>query len=147
MPITPFQRRVGIPVIAAVTVAVTAMALDGHFGPRPWVVPFRYGAIVIHIPWLLTLPLVGGGATLLAKRSGATTFQRLLVSISPALTIGGAVNVLMAGVVTVASISGHRVYPTDFIGHFIVGWLVVPAFASFVGSLPFLRSASANPPS
>jgi hypothetical protein len=135
---TPFQKHVGVPAIAAVTVAAALMALDGRFGPPPLVVPFRYGAIVVHIPWLLTLVLIGGGATLFARRSGATISERLLVAISPALMIGGAVNLLMACVVTVASIGGHRVYPTDFIGHFVVGWLVLPALASAVGSLPFL---------
>jgi hypothetical protein len=144
---TPFQKHVGVPAIAAVSIAAALMALDGSLGPPPLVVPFRYGAVVIHIPWLLTLPLIGGVATLIAKRSGATISERLLVAISPALIIGGAVNVLMACVVTGASIGGHRVYPTDFIGHFIVGWLVVPAFASLFGSLPFLRDASARPPS
>ena len=48
-------------------------------------------------------------------------------------------NVLMAFVVTAASIGGHQVYPIDFVGHFIVGWLVVPAIALLFGSLPFLR--------
>ena len=47
----------------------------------------------------------------------------------------------MAVVVTGASIGGHRVYPGDFVGHFIVGWLVVPAIALLLGSLPFLRDA------
>jgi hypothetical protein len=138
---TPFQRHVGVPAIVAITLAAALMALDGRFGPPPLVVPFRYGAVVLHLPWLITLVLTSGGATLFAKRSGATISERLCVAISPALIIGGAVNLLMACVVTVASIGGHRVYPTDFIGHFVVGWLVLPAFASFVGSLPFLRDA------
>ena len=144
---TAFQKHVGVPAIVAVTVAAALMALDGRFGPPPLVVPFRYGAVVVHIPWLLTLVLIGGGATRFAKRSGATLSERVFVAISPALMIGGAVNLLMACVVTVASIGGHRVYLSDFIGHFIMGWLVVPAFASLFGSLPFLRDASARPTS
>ena len=32
------------------------------------------------------------------------------------------------------------VYPIDFVGHFIVGWLALPAFTLLLGSLPFLRA-------
>ena len=55
--------------------------------------------------------------------------------LSPALLIGGAVNVLMVVVVISASASGQRVHPDDFEGHFIVGWLAVPAIALFLGSV------------
>jgi hypothetical protein len=44
----------------------------------------------------------------------------------------------MAIVVTSAHLSGHRVHPIDFVGHFIIGWLVLPAGALLIGSLPFL---------
>jgi hypothetical protein len=43
------------------------------------------------------------------RGAGASLSRRLLVGLSPALVIGGAVDVLMALVVTVASIGGHRV--------------------------------------
>jgi hypothetical protein len=133
-----FQKQVGVPAIASVIVATAAMAIDDRLGPPPHVLPFKYGAVVVHIPWLLALLLIGAGATLLARRAGASFSRRLLVAVSPALVIGGAVNVLMAFVVTVASLSGHRVHPIDFIGHFIVGWLVLPSIALLFGSLPFL---------
>jgi hypothetical protein len=135
-----FQKQVGVPVIASVIVATAAMAIDDRFGPPPRVVPFKYGAVVVHIPWLLALLLISAGATFLARRAGASLSRRLLVALSPALVIGGAVNVLMAFVVTAVGLSGHRVHPIDFIGHFIVGWLVLPAIALLFGSLPFLRS-------
>ena len=135
---TPFQKQVGVPVVTSAIVAAAVMAIDGRFGPPPLVLPFKYGAVVIHIPWVLTLLPIGAGATFLARRAGAGLSRRFLVALSPALLIGGAVNVLMASVVTAASIGGHRVYPIDFVGHFIVGWFVVPAIALLVGSLPFL---------
>jgi hypothetical protein len=137
--VTSFQKQVGVPVLVSATVAAVVMAIDGRFGPRPLVLPFKYGAVVVHIPWLLALLPIGAAATFLARRAGASLSRRLLVALSPALLIGGAVNLLMAFVVTAASINGHRVYPIDFVGHFIVGWLVVPAIALLFGSLPFLR--------
>jgi hypothetical protein len=135
-----FQKQVGVPVIVSIIVATAAMVIDDRLGPPPRVLPFKYGAVVVHIPWLLVLLPIGAGATFLARRAGANLSRRLLVALSPALVIGGAVNVLMALVVTAASLGGHRVHPIDFIGHFIVGWLVLPAIASLFGSLPFLPS-------
>jgi hypothetical protein len=137
--VTSFQKQVGVPVVSAAIVAAGIMMIDGRFGPPPLVLPFKYGAVVVHIPWLLALLPIGAGATFLARRAGANLSRCLVVTLSPALLIGGAVNLLMALVVTTASISGHRVYPIDFVGHFIVGWLVVPAMALLFGSLPFLR--------
>jgi hypothetical protein len=144
--VTSFQKQVGVPVLATVMVAVAVMAIDGKFGPPPLVLPFRYGAVVVHIPWLLALLLIGAGATLLARRAGANSSRRLLVALSPALFVGGTVNLVMAFVVTAAGISGHRVYPMDFVGHFIVGWLVLPAIPLLVGSLPFLRGGASGKP-
>lgn len=141
---TAFQKHIGVPALAAVTVAAALMAIDDRFGPPPIVLPFKYGAVVVHVPWLLTLLFIGAGATLLAKRSGATPSERLLVALSPALLIGGAVNVLMAIVVASARLSGQRVHPIDFLGHFIAGWLIFPSVMLLLGSLPFLR-AGASP--
>lgn len=114
------------------------MALDDRFGPPPTVLPFRYGAVVVHIPWLLGLLPIGAAATFLAWRIGASLAQQIIVALSPALVIGGAVNLLMAIVVTSAHLSGHRVHPVDFVGHFLVGWLALPAGSLLIGSLPFL---------
>src|SRR5207247_10110217 len=102
------------------------MALDDSFGPQPLVFPFKYGAIVVHVPWLLTLILIGAGATFLAKRAGASFGERVLVALSPALLIGDAVNLLMAVVVLSASVGGRRIRPIDFVMHFIFGWLFYP---------------------
>jgi len=136
--LTPFQESVGVPAVAAVTIAVLLMAIDDRFGPPPIVLPFRYGAVVVHIPWLICLAVIGGAATFVAWRFGASLTQQAIVTLSPALVIGGTVNLLMAIVVTSASLSGHRVHPIDFIGHFLVGWLAFPAGSLLIGSFPFL---------
>lgn len=119
-------------------VATLTMAFDDRFGPPAIVLPFRYGAVVVHIPWLVSLVVIGAAATFVAWRIGASLTQQAIVALSPAVVIGGAVNLLMAIVVTSASLSGHRVHPVDFVGHFIVGWLALPAGSLLIGSFPFL---------
>ena len=135
---TSFQKHVGFPAVTAVAIAAMAMVIDDRFGPPPTVLPFRYGAVIVHIPWLLGLFLIGGAATLLAWRIGASVAQQVFVALSPALVIGGAVNLLMAIVVTSAHLSGHRVHAVDFVGHFVIGWIALPAGSLLIGSLPFL---------
>jgi hypothetical protein len=120
------------------------MALDDAFGPPPLVLPFKFGAIVVHLPWLAALILIGAGGTLLARRAGANLGERVFVALSPALVIGGAVNLLMAIVVIAAKAGGHRVHPVDFIGHFVIGWLVFPAASLFFGSFLFLKGPSGH---
>ena len=122
------------------------MAIDDSFGPPPLVLPFKYGTIVAHVPWLLALLPIGAGVTFLARQAGADFSRRILVAVSPAVLIGGVVNLLMALVVTLASVSGHRVHSIDFLGHFIVGWLVFPTVALLLGSLPFLHGKSQRGP-
>ena len=141
---TSFQKRVGVPGLTAVIVAAGLIALDDAFGPPPLVLPFKFGAIVVHVPWLAALILIGAGGTLLARRAGASFGERVFVALSPALVIGGAVNLLMAIVVIWASVGGHRVHPVDFIGHFVIGWLVFPAASLFFGSFLFLKGPSGH---
>jgi hypothetical protein len=136
--LTPFQKHIGVPALAALIIATLLMAIDDSFGPPPKVLPFRYGAVVIHIPWLLGLLLIGAASTLLARRTGASLAEQVIVALSPGLVIGGAVNLLMAIVVTFAHLGGHRVHAIDFVGHFIIGWIVLPAGALLLGSLPFV---------
>jgi hypothetical protein len=78
---------------------------------------------VVHVPWLIALFLISAVATFLAKRKGARLSRCLLVGISPALIIGTLFSLLMALIVVIAASGGRRVYPRDFIGHMLVGWL------------------------
>ena len=57
---------------------------------------------------------------------------------SPAFVIGGVVTMLMAFVVAAASVSRQQMYPLDAVGHFLIGWLLVPGAVEIVGALPFL---------
>jgi hypothetical protein len=45
----------------------------------------------------------------------------------------------MAAIVIAAAVGGRRVYPRDFVGHMLVGCLLIPLGAALLGTLPFLR--------
>jgi cell shape-determining protein MreD len=126
-------------ILAGVLVAIIALGIDGKFGPQPLVwSSFRYGTVVIHLPWLMALCLISATTTFLARRWGTSLSQRVLVALGPAIIIGGLACVLMAAIVLAAAVGGHRVYPRDFVGHMLVGWILIPLAAALVGGLPFL---------
>jgi hypothetical protein len=136
-----FRRQVTVPAGAAVLAAALAYGLNTISGPEPRAWLFEYGTVLFYVPWLIALSLISACATFWARRAGASLSGRILVAVSPALVIGGVVNVLMAVVVVAASANGHRVYPMDAIGHFLIGWILVPGVAGLIGALPFLSSA------
>ena len=126
--------------IAGIIVAVIALGIDGKFGPQPLVwLSFKYGTVVIHPSWLVVLFLISTGTTYLARRGGASLSHRILVALSPAMFIGGMASVFMAAIVIAAAVGGRRVYPRDFVGHMLVGWLLIPLGGALLGTLPLLR--------
>jgi len=135
--------RIRTLVSAGVVAALLSLAVDSRFGPRPLVWSnFKYGAVVIHVPWLAAIFLISAVATFLAKRNGARLSQCLLVGISPVLVIGTLFSLLTALILVVAASGGHRVYPRDFIGHMLVGWLAIPLGPALLGALLFLGAPS-----
>jgi len=97
-------------VIAGVLAALLSLVIDSSVGPRPLVwLNFKFGTLVIHVPWLIALFFISAVATFLAKRNGARLSQCLLVGISPALIIGTLFSLLMAVIVVMAA-SGAAVF-------------------------------------
>ncbi len=137
---TPFKRQVGLPAASSVVLAAAAFGLDQAFGPRPAAWLFKYGTVLFYVPWLGALVLISACAAYWARRSGASVPGRLFVAVSPAIFMGGVVTCLSLLVVLAASASGHVVHPMDAVGHFLIGWLLVPGAAGILGALPFLRT-------
>jgi hypothetical protein len=140
-----FQRQIGGPAAACVLLATLAFGVDDALGPRPLAWGFRYGTVLFYLPWLVALMPICACAAWWARRAGASAGGRLLVAVSPALALGGAITVLAMGVATAASLVGHTIHPLDAVGHFLVGWLVVPGALGAIAASPFLGSGERGP--
>jgi ascorbate-specific PTS system EIIC-type component UlaA len=104
MAVLDHRLRIKALVIAGVLAALLSLIVDSSVGPRPLVwLNFKYGTVVIHVPWLIALFFTSAVATFLAKRNGARLSQCLLVGISPALIIGTLFSLLMAVIVVMAA--------------------------------------------
>jgi hypothetical protein len=133
------RRAVEVPAAFAVLAAGIAYGANEALGPQPVAWLFAYGTVLFYVPWLIALLPISACAAFLARRAGASFRQRLFVAVSPAVVIGGVITGLTAIVVIAASLGGRQVHPMDAIGHFLIGWLLVPATVGVVGALPFLR--------
>jgi hypothetical protein len=132
-----FLKRVVMPGIAAVIVALTTLKLLVYLliAPQacgPDVTCIKVSAVsaeghatLLYLLWLATLPLAGALAAALARRTGARSTQRLVAAISPALYFGAEI--------AVASVLG------SFYWRVPIYWIVIPAIACAVGAWPFLR--------
>jgi hypothetical protein len=138
--VSPFNRQIGLPAGVAVILAGAAFGVNQAIGPQPVAWLFKYGTVLFYVPWLISLVLISAAAAYWAQRSGASVRGRFLVAASPGIVIGGVYTVLALLVVLAASASGHRVHPLDAVGHFLIGWLLVPGVLGMVGALPFLRN-------
>lgn len=136
---TSFNRQVELPAAAAVVVAAVAFGLNEAIGPRPVAWLFKYGTILFYVPWLISLVPISASTAYWARRSGASVGGRVLVALSPGIFIGGVYTALALLVVIAASASGQTVHPLDAVGHFLIGWLLVPSAVGVAGALPFLH--------
>jgi len=129
-----------------VLLATLAFGVDDSFGPRPLAWGFRYGTVLFYVPWLIALLPICACAARWARRAGATPRERLLVATSPALVLGGSVTLLAISVAVAARIGGHAIHPLDAVGHFLIGWLLVPGAVGAIAASPFMGPHAAAPP-
>lgn len=103
----------------------------------------RSGPIPAFQPWLLTLPLCGALAALLARRADGPFTVRLVAALAPCVVWLGSLFVLeiiflcLPGFFSGVSLSA--------LASAAIGWFALPALALFAGAAPLLGTSGAKP--
>jgi hypothetical protein len=131
-------RSLWLPAMANVILAPGLLMILQKLAVQPHVLWIGNMAMVLYLPWLITLPLFGAFGAFLAKRAQAHLVNRLIVGLSPALAVVGAFAVILPASLV---IDRHLLtnFPFAYFALTICNWILLPAFALLLGTLPFLR--------
>ena len=140
-PMNNRTRSLWIPAMANLIAAPGLLMILQKLAVQPRVLWIGDMAMVLYLPWLVTLPIFGAFGAFLAKRAHARFVNRLIVGLSPALAVLGAFAlVLPASLVIDRQLL--RNFPFAYFALTICNWVVLPALALLIGTLPFLRETN-----
>jgi hypothetical protein len=135
-------RSLWLPAMANVIVAPGLLMILQKLAVQPRVLWIGDMAMVLYLPWLIALPIFGAFGAFLARRAQARFMNRIIVGLSPALAVLGA----FALVLPVGLVVDHQrlsTFPFAYFGLTIFNWVLLPALALLIGTLPFLRESPA----
>jgi len=140
-PMNNRTRSLWLPAMANLIVAPGWLMILQKLAVQPRVLWIGDMAMVLYLPWLVTLPIFGAFGALLAKRAHARFVNRLIVGLSPALAVLGAFALILPVSLVVDQ---HRLtnFPFAYFALTIFNWVVLPALALLIGTLPFLRETN-----
>ncbi len=131
-------RSLWIPAMINVIVAPGLLMILQKLSVQPRVLWIGDMAMVLYLPWLITLPVFGALGAFLARRAQARFMNRIIVGLSPALAVLGAFALVLPVSLVV---DRHQLtnFPFAYFALTIFNWVLLPALALFLGTLPFLR--------
>ena len=140
-PMNNRTRSLWLPAMANLIVAPGLLMILQKLAVQPRVLWIGDMAMVLYLPWLVALPIFGALGAFLAKRAHARFVNRLIVGLSPALAVLGAFALVLPVSLVVDS---HRLrdFPFAYFALTICNWVVLPALALLIGTLPFLRETN-----
>jgi len=133
-------KQFWLPSLVTMLLTMGLLALIQIFGPNPWMVARKSAwsliapVAVIYLPWLLSLPLVGGLGAFLSFRSGGSqraVFSSIVFPVLPYLVF-----FLLA--LPVMAIFNDRLAHNIMFGALFVGlfaWVLAPGAALLAGGL------------
>lgn len=112
-------------------------------GVQPRLVWVRGMGVTLYWPWLATLPVFGAIGASLSRRAHASVLTRLTAGLSPALIM---LTVMLIVLPWGLVLDGLHFFTLVSFGLGLANWVALPAFALFLGALPFLREPQAIGP-
>lgn len=133
-------KSLWLPAIANIGVAAAMLVALDKLGVQTHIAQVNHLAVPLPTPWFCMLPLSAAIGSLLAKRAQAPATTRLLTGLAPSLIWLAVFSVMaLAFLVDRPAFSG---FPLDYFALSAVVWVILPAFALLLGTLPFLRESA-----
>lgn len=136
-PMNNRTRSLWLPAMVNLIAAPGLLMIFQKLAIQPRVLWIGDMAMVLYLPWLIALPIFGAFGAFLAKRASASSVNRVIVGLSPALAVLGAFALVLP--VSLIDRPGLRQFPFAYFVLTICNWVVLPALALLIGTLPFLR--------
>jgi hypothetical protein len=124
------------PGLVTFALSMGLLALAEIYGPKPWIL--RSGnppVMVVHIPWLLGLPVVGVLGAFLSRRAGGSRRAILSSIVFPVLPFLTAILLITPVILAFDHLIAHNPEPAS-IAMALVGLVLVPGVALLAGGLP-----------
>lgn len=137
----PMKERIQqlwIPGFVTLILSMILIALLRVQGFSPRIVGQGRAAVLLYVPWLLSLPALGILGAYLSSRAGASRRTALLASVFPVLALTMAFLLMFPIGFLIEQITGNDLdfgYVAAFLLSDGIGWLLVPGGALLAGGL------------
>jgi hypothetical protein len=132
-------RTLWLPGLVTTAVAMALLNAGMRAGIQPRMVWFSAGVFIqFYVPWLIVLPLVGAWGAYWSRSHGGSVAVRATAALFTAVTTA---SIFMFAMPLAVLVDRHVPWSTVSAAWAtsMVGWVLVPGAALFLGALPFLR--------
>jgi hypothetical protein len=135
-------KQFWLPSVVTLVLSMGLLALIQIFGPKPWLFgwnsssrwPLVAPALMVYVPWLLSLPLIGAMGAYLSSRAGGSRRAVLSSIVFPVLPYLALFLVAVPVVLILDDHVAHNVmFSALFVGLF--AWVLAPGAALLSGGL------------
>ena len=129
-------RQFWLPGLLTITLSMGLLAVAEIYGPKPWIL--RSGnppVMVVHIPWLLGLPVVGAIGAFLSRRAGGSRRAVFSSIVFPVVPYLAAILFISPVVLSFDHFIAHSPMPAS-IPMAVLGLVLTPGVALLAGGLP-----------
>jgi hypothetical protein len=129
-------RQLWIPGFLALILSMLFLTALQKLGIQPRIAWSGPTAILLYVPWLLSLPFFGALGAYVSSRAGGSRGTVLLASVFPSLALATAFLLMFPIGLTIERITGQHVdfssVATALLNNWI-GWILIPGAALLVG--------------
>jgi hypothetical protein len=137
----PMKKRthqLWIPGFLTLTLSMIFLAVLQKLGFQPRIAGSGPNAVLLYVPWLLSLPFFGALGAYVSSRAGGSRGTVLLASVFPVLALTAAFLLMFPIGLTVERITGNHVDFSIVATALLedgIGWILVPGSALLAGGL------------